>query len=347
MLWLFELSAGLCTIFALQLGCGVFVLIVTRYRTSLPTQYTFVLFICAVFGILSAMVIDNRTHLPCAIMAGLTFGFVTPLKAFAFIDQFRDMSKSNPNLDVRQPSQKYTSSTGIAVALRIAIPASSQLYPPDPVKNQILRALFYLTAASLLSEWYDQALSHGGVIVDLYALTAVTWGAYGALNLSSALLGAFGHHSARPFRSPFTSPSMAHFWAGRWNAPVSDSLRFGVYEPLIRNGVPRTISTIACFIISGFSHEILLLSAGVRSSKGEWLLFFTLSGVLVVVERYVYSRLRGMRLLKWSISAVTLCLLFHKFFVPVTLRTGLAKNGVRSLAAGRRFASILVKRAVN
>lgn len=347
-LWLLELLAALCTMFVLQLVCGAIVLIVIRYRAPLSVQYALVLFTCTLLGILSTTVVDRKTHLSCAIMSGLSFGFVTPLRAFAHIHQYKVLAESNPDLQVKQSSNWFVPSTGMDVVLHIAIPASfpSSLNPPDASKYQLRRAIIYLTAASLTYEVYDQIISHGGLLVDLYALTVVTWGACGMLNLSSALLGSFGQRSARPFRSPLTSPSITQFWAGRWNAPVSDSLRFGVYDPLLKAGVSRATSTIVCFLISGISHEIILLYAGVRTSKGEWLTFFTLSGVATIVERYLYSKIHGMRPVKRILSTVVLFSLFHIFFVPVTLRTGLAKEGVRSLAAGRVVLTVLVKRAI-
>lgn len=348
-LWLLELLAALCVMFVLQLMCGATVLILIRYRAPLSVQYALVLLTCTLLGLLSATVVDRKTHLSCAIMSGLSFGFVTPLRAFAHIHQHKVLAESNPNLPTKQSLDWFVHSTGRDAVLRIAIPASfpSSLYPPDAPKYQLRRAVIYLAAASLSNEVYNQIISRGGFLVDIYALTVMTWSAYGALNLSSALLGGFGQGSTRPFRNPFTSPSMTHFWAGRWNAPVSESLRFGVYDPLLKAGVSRASATVVCFLISGISHEIILLYAGVWTSKGEWLAFFTLSGIATIVEKYLYSKIHGMPLVKWILSAMALFSLFHIFFVPVTVRTGLGEEGVRSLAAGRIFLTVVVKRAMS
>lgn len=343
--WLLESSIGLVVTFALQLVCGASALMITRSHAPLVIQYVFVLTICTLIGLLSTVVIDNKTHLINAILAGLCFGFVTPLQAFAYISrshcsfESRSCSRGTSSLERDPPCSPMD------VALRIAVPACSPspLHPPDPAKYQVRRGVFYFTAASILSEMYDHIVSRGGVLVDIYALVALTCGAFGALNFTSASLSLFGHQTARPFRSPFLSPSMTQFWGGRWNAPVSDSLRFGIYEPLMKTGLPRAVCALVCFTISGISHEVILLYAGVRTSKGEWLTFFFLAGVATIVEKYACKNLSDASIVRRIISILALYSLFHVYFVPVTLRTGLAREGVRALAANRVAASVIWK----
>lgn len=248
--------------------------------------------------------------------------FTTPLQAAAWVQ--------------RKASSSSEEANNMEIILRIAIPASlpNPKYPSESPAVQTLRGIIYISMASMLRHQFARVLSEDGILRDALGLFFVIANTTGALNLTSAILGLLGVRSPSPFRAPLLSPSMASFWSGRWNAPVSDSLRIGIYEPLCKlHGWSKASATMACFIISGVCHEAILVYCGVYDSQGEWFLFFTLSGLAILVEKKLHFYITS-KLVRYVTGVAFLSVLFHFLFIPVAIRTGFAEAGVRAIGAG-------------
>ena len=115
------------------------------------------------------------------------------------------------------------------------------------------------------------------------------------------------------FDQPYLSESLEIFWAKRWNRFAAGQLHSIVFDPLIDNcavappdandrvarfrrrqraGLFRVaVATICTFAMSGIMHELVFYHlTGAISSGAGWFLFFSLNGVLVLVERAMWSR---------------------------------------------------------
>lgn len=328
---LIQLAAGLSTIHISHLS---------HKRASLFSKYVYLALVFLALGYASARVFDVHTHLLGTMMAALSMAFTTPLQASAYVFQ-----TTYPHIATSKCS---TTRSVRSTLLRIAIPGAppSPRHPKQPCLVHFFRASIYMAVASLFEPFITTTIRRGGVVLDAFALALLTCAANSALSFTSAVLTVCGEPCASPFRHPFFSPSMASFWAGRWNAPVSNALRKGVYEPLCHLGAGRPAAVMACFLVSGISHEIILRFAGVYHSRAEWLAFFLIAGFFTLFEAFVFSKVRLPFMLRWIFTFSILYILFHTLFVPVTIRTGLALRGVETLSAGRVFTSVLCKRFV-
>eukprot|EP01138_Halocafeteria_seosinensis_P006366 gb/GECG01006508.1/.p1 GENE.gb/GECG01006508.1/~~gb/GECG01006508.1/.p1 ORF type:complete len:381 (+),score=18.87 gb/GECG01006508.1/:1-1143(+) len=61
------------------------------------------------------------------------------------------------------------------------------------------------------------------------------------------------------FGSPLQSNGFADFWSN-WNIPVHHALKYSVYVPLRKQGLPRSVCFASVFLISGVWHELLCYS---------------------------------------------------------------------------------------
>lgn len=322
---------------------------------------------------------DARTHVVGAVVAGLSMGFVTPLEAVALVHREREcrrrrkvalaemvagktkvegeagLGTDGANEKKRSVEAKAKASSGLALepvsaweaVVQVAVPATrSPPRPPERASLQAVRGALLLAAGGACRPLLPLAIAHGGLALDILAAFVVYAGAWGSLSVTSAMRALLvGRASGESFRGPFLSPSMASFWGGRWNAPVSDALREGIAIPLRRRGVPRSAAVLACFAISGVAHEGILRFAGIVDSRGEWAAFFLLAGLATAAESR-FASLRRVPLARRAVAVPTLAGLFHYFFVPVAVRTGLAKAGLDGLAAGYIFAGAVLRRAI-
>lgn len=328
-IWFAELGRGILLLFIIQVLAGCWT--VTVIHSRVPNRYKLPVTLggVAILSVISSRIFDPKTHIIGCVTGAVAMAFTTPLQAAAWIQR----KTSNPS----EPTSHSE------VILRIAIPAalSSPKRPPEPPAVQILRGIAYLYVGSLTRHWFPDLVNEGGIRLDMLGLVFVLANATGALNFTSALLGFLGIRSPSPFRAPLLSPSMAAFWSGRWNAPVSDALRISVYEPLHKQyGWSRAAASMACFIASGMAHEAVLIYCGVYNSNGEWLCFFMLCGFATLVEKKVHEYMTS-SIQKYVFGVTTLSILFHFFFAPVTLRTGFAHAGIRAVGAGPVFVEYL------
>lgn len=329
-LWFADLGRGLLALFLLQLLTGYWTVSIIRSSLSKSAKLPVCLAGITFLTLLSSTIFHPSTHLLGCMIGAVSMVFTSPLQAAAWVQR-----------KTSSPSEK---TSDIEIILRIAIPASlpNPKYPLESPSVQLLRGISYISVAALSRRHVARAVDEGGLFVDAFGLFFVLSSTTGTLNFTSAVLGAFGVRSPSPFRAPLLSPSVGSFWSGRWNAPVSDSLRIGVYEPLRRlHGWSRASATLACFIVSGVCHEIILIYCGVYDSRGEWFCFFMLCGLATVLEKKVHQYITG-RWAQYVGGVVCLSVLFHVFFAPVALRTGFAKAGVRAIGAGPELVHFLL-----
>lgn len=322
-LWLSEFIQGLLQLVCVNIFTGFFTVFM-MHTTLIPSPHKlpFLLSIVFLLAYLSSHIFDPKTHIIGSIIGSVSMTFTVPLQSAAWLQRYL----SNPSLPVSNPE----------VILRVAVPAAlpSKRHPPEHPLRQFFRGAMYLALSARLGFMFDHLIRVGGFRLTLLGMCYVWISATGALNLTSAALGALGFPSPSPFRNPVFSPSLAHFWAGRWNAPVSDALRTAIYEPLRKGrGWSPAWSAMMCFVISAIAHEVVLLYCGVRNSRGEWLAFFVLSGVLVLVEKKLHTVLKA-EVLRRLFTILSFGFMFHWLFLPVTVRTGFAQAGVKALGSG-------------
>lgn len=320
LLWSAELILRLALLGTFQFCAASFAVNVAHLKVSLPLRY--IILICGQIVLIwtGSFLFDPRTHILGSTFAAASIAFISPLHALAYLHQTH--TELIDELRVAK--------------LRIAIPAAAgkSTHGSRQTENpwtQIRRGLLFMVTTGACRSLLRDSIVVGGILMDLMLLIIV-WGAINALlNLTSALLGAFGVGTTRPFARPFFASSQAAFWAGRWNAPVADAIRTGVFIPLLHAGVSRSTAIAICFITSAIAHEFLLLYVGVRESPGDWTLFFVCAGVATLIEKkfFVFKRYQSFRRI---FGAFVLLTLFHFLFVPVVIRNGLAIKIVNELS---------------
>jgi len=319
--WFVDFVIGLIKLNAIQLLTGCWAALLIRTNLQTPTKLAICLPVIALLAYLSCLIFDPTSHFIGAILGGVSMVFTTPLQVSAWIH-----IKSKPE----------ATTSLFEVVMRIAVPAAipSKRYPAEKTRTQFVRGVIYLSIAGFCKDRFRQAVDEGGLQMDVLAAVFVTCGATGALNLTSAFLGCLGVRSPSPFRRPWLSRTLAEFWAGRWNAPISDALRLGVYNPLRKAyGCSQGVAVLTCFFISGIAHELILLYCGITSSRGEWFSFFMLSGILTILEKNMRPVLPG-GAPGHVLMLVVFYIPFHYLFIPVTVRTGMAHVGVQALSVG-------------
>ncbi|KAI0565883.1 Membrane bound O-acyl transferase [Gracilaria domingensis] len=324
--WILEFSRGVLAVTALQLFCGIWTVFVIQSKLPHHRKLQVCLAMSSLLCGLSWFIFDMKTHLIGRVMGALALVFTTPLHVIASIERHETVKADR-----------------LSTILRIAVPAAipSERHKAEEPVHQLVRGFIYVACVSKSVPFTMYAIEAGGILRDVCGLLFVMFGASGILNIMSGCMGLIGVRSPSPFRNPFLSSSMASFWSGRWNATVSDALRVGVYEPLVKRGYSKASSVMACFFISGIAHELILMYCGILNSRGEWLAFFLLNGTAVLIEQQTMSKMPG--IVRRVTSFIVLSILFHFLFVPVTVRTGMAANGVQAMGAGAKLAEAFRK----
>lgn len=326
-LWIAEFARGLCALVLINIFSGIWTVRVIHSELSPYSKLPVCLIGFAFLNALAFHCFDPKTHLIGSCVSAVSLGFTAPLQAAAWL--------------LRKVANPSEPTSDREIILRIAIPAASPSvrHPAESPYTQVLRGTIYLYLGISSIHLFDEYLRIGGVRLDIISMFLLATCATATLNFSSAALGLFGFPSPPPFRCPVLSPTLAQFWAGRWNAPVSDSLRVAIYDPLRKiHGWSKPAACMACFFVSGVAHELVLLYCGVHDSHGEWFCFFMLSGASILLESKVHAIVAS-PLLRWAFAVGAFFTLFHCLFVPVAVRTGYARAGVLAMDAG----PILVK----
>jgi Membrane bound O-acyl transferase family len=195
-------------------------------------------------------------------------------------------------------------------------------------------------AAFALASFSAYILPQTFVRSSLYLLPLITTLTYGFVNLSSALAAIVGQVPiSSPFYWPWLSPSLASFWAHRWNAPIASALRAGVYDPLVDHAnAPRAVATIACFVASGAGHVALLYYVRQVPGMPLWFMFFCVHGVFVCLERLVLDAKLVKSRLQWRMWSTMLMLgSTELLFVPAFRDSRLFDDAVYELATAFRI----------
>jgi alginate O-acetyltransferase complex protein AlgI len=123
-------------------------------------------------------------------------------------------------------------------------------------------------------------------------------------------------------REPTRSRSLVDFWSRRWNLAYSEMCAIVFYRPL-SGRAGRDASVLLSFVFSGLLHE-MAISLPVNAGYGLPTAYFTLHGVLVLLEEALARRGRPIRGLAGRIWAyfwilAPLPILFHGPFVAGVL----------------------------
>jgi alginate O-acetyltransferase complex protein AlgI len=200
--------------------------------------------------------------------------------------------------------------------------------PPRPDAERLLRlgttrmlqgvALFVL--AWLLWAHHPSELSSesAAYLVSLLLLPGLSLLLhFGIFNVLAGLWCAVGVDCRPLFRAPLRARCLTEFWGRRWNLAFSEMTALAVYRPLAAH-LGKPAATGAAFLFSGLLHE-LAISMPVRAGYGLPMLYFTLHGCLVLVERRLKRSIEGRGWLAhfWTLGwlAVPMPLVFHPFFL--------------------------------
>lgn len=106
---------------------------------------------------------------------------------------------------------------------------------------------------------------------------------FGALRVLKGCLRAVGFPVRTLFPNVLNTQSLGDFWSRRWNVGYSQMMQRVVGRPVARLAGEST-GVFAVFVVSGVLHD-LAITLPVQSEFGLPTLYFTLHGVLVVIER--------------------------------------------------------------
>jgi hypothetical protein len=143
---------------------------------------------------------------------------------------------------------------------------------------------------------------------------------FGIFNVAAGAWRALGVGCRPLFRAPLRSQSLTEFWSRRWNLAFSEMLALTVYRPLA-GAVGRRTAVFLSFLGSGILHE-LAISVPVRAGYGLPTLYFSLHGLLTLLEQEMARRGWPIERLGWLARLWTLGwlvaplpLLFHPWFI--------------------------------
>jgi hypothetical protein len=339
------LLSGLGPLLTLQLLCGLQVYLILcvfpqpRHR---PLRVALGLTFAFVIAAAASRIFDPDRCLAGAIAAGTLLAFHAPLRVAGLLSS----PPAKPTLRrvlalVAVPAsvifdedegnhQKYYPSKSTAV-LRPTAPVEP-VAPLPAMRGAALAFLLAAMSAHLLpSAWARSSI---------YLLLLITTITYGFVNLSSSIAALLGHlRIGSPFCWPWFSPSLASFWAHRWNAPIASALRAGVYEPLVMYAsFPRAMATLACFAASGVGHVAILYYIRQRPGMPLWFTFFSLHGVAVCVERLILdAKLITKRLHRRLYVTAFMLITAELLFVPALRDSHFFDYALHELATGCRL----------
>ena len=119
------------------------------------------------------------------------------------------------------------------------------------------------------------------------------------------------------FRNPLVSRGLADFWAKRWNLSFSQMMARIVQRPL-RAKFGKKPALFAVFLGSGLLHE-LAITLPVQSGYGLPTLYFTLHGIMVLLEKKTWP-LCFSRIWALLLVAAPLPLLFPALFTEEVIQ---------------------------
>ncbi|GJQ12794.1 hypothetical protein GpartN1_g4585.t1 [Galdieria partita] len=154
------------------------------------------------------------------------------------------------------------------------------------------------------------------------------------------------------FDKPFLSNSLSDFWSKRWNVQAAKTLYYTVYLSICPNTQRyypqwRKLAAVICtFVVSGIMHELLLFRINGKVT-GHWFIFFTLHGVLLVIEKMGSKRFHYSGTLSFVLGRIwCLCLLIitsEYFFWRPILDSGLVAKAVSLFSIDENYLERYVK----
>lgn len=226
------------------------------------------------------------------------------------------------NANARKPATLAPFTVVVLLCLIPACPLLPQLsiHPdttptrvkPVPALPSLIRALSYFGLVAAASMVVPVRVA--GTF--FFAAPLITTSTAGFAHVSASLFSlASGVKISAPFSHPWLSPTLASFWAWRWNSPIASALRSGVVDPLlVYAGAHPAVATLAAFAFSGVAHATILAFAGFQVGVMRWFWFFMIHGIAVCIEREIKARKilhpRFERLLVAVFSVATAELLF-------------------------------------
>lgn len=143
---------------------------------------------------------------------------------------------------------------------------------------------------------------------------------FGMLSISAGMWRLSGVATYYLFKAPADAKSLNEFWSKRWNLAFSEMTSVAIFRPL-KNKTGSAFALMIAFAFSGLLHE-LALSVPVNSGYGLPLLYFIIQGIIVIVEKVLFSNniwffqnriLAKVWVFFWLI--VPMPLLFHTEFI--------------------------------
>ncbi|WP_162499800.1 MBOAT family protein [Mucilaginibacter terrigena] len=191
------------------------------------------------------------------------------------------------------------------------------------ISRVVLGGLLILLAHILVNQHFDSRLTYITVsAILLVGLSLVLH--FGLLGISAGMWRFSGVNTYYLFRQPAKALSLTELWSKRWNIAFSEMTSVAIFRPL-KSRVGSGAALMAAFIFSGLLHE-LALSVPVSSGYGLPTLYFTIQGLLVLVEKMLV--LKRITLFQNKIIAriwvffwlvVPMPLLFHRQFLKLVV----------------------------
>ena len=127
----------------------------------------------------------------------------------------------------------------------------------------------------------------------------------------------------------FGSQSPSDFWGRRWNLMVQGSFKRGIFKPLTKLRVSRTVAMLATFVVSGILHEHVCTVIGMKyllfpklatpydPNYGRHFTFFLWNAFVVLLE-YVLSPLPLFQWMKANLMKPAISLLVLLTVIPIS-----------------------------
>lgn len=246
----------------------------------------------------SAALFDPSTCALGAVAAATLAAFNAPLRAAQLLATPLH-AIPHPRASAALPPKAPAPATGAALAVLLSVVPACPLLPPPPGASpprsapraagaplpSLLRALAQFALGSLLVVLLPAHV----VATPAFVLPFITLLTSGFATLSASVFAlASGIPVSAPFSWPWLSPSLASFWAWRWNSPLASALRAGVHDPLVLYaGAHPAAAVLAAFTASGAAHAYILRAAGIADAAAcaRVFAFFALQCPAVLAER--------------------------------------------------------------
>jgi hypothetical protein len=148
-------------------------------------------------------------------------------------------------------------------------------------------------------------------VLALFALSLILH--FGLLSLNTCILKLFGIADYSVFKKPFKAKSLSEFWGRRWNLAFSEMTAIATFKPLAKRLGVKWAGFIS-FMTSGLLHEIAI-SLSVMKGFGLPMLYFTIHGLLMVLEKTLFQQSKPGALWVVMCLVLPLPLLFHEAFL--------------------------------